>query len=430
MSPAVHSLPHDVIREVFQYFTQPFRVHLWRKFPWFLGHISSEWRHIFLSMTPEFWSKIELDWTQMFYRDSGAIEPYYSRSHSLFKELVAFFLSSGRGHPFSFQFRFPLSITGNQWCSDWDFILHIFAQLIEQSMRWHDVLIMGPDALISQLTSVRNRLPLLKGLELSVFAPEKTCCHRAFENAPSLTHLTLSDLSTWNFRWATLTSFNFGSTIGDLSYFLQVLSQMNNLEELEVGGEPEIDQRSTGFIIFPHLIRLTVWMAEWLNVFEAPSLKYLTTGVRFTNYYTAVVDFFRRSRCPLLRFEVHDCPIPIFMGIAQYTPTIMHFGMILVTDLVGIVRCLTPREEHNGDCALPCLQSLRIFTWDPLNEEEVKVICSLVTSRGRGVEAKWGRTLQSLCIEAFGMDVREARSWQRIREVCDDFKVELVTVWR
>ncbi|KIL63785.1 hypothetical protein M378DRAFT_163964 [Amanita muscaria Koide BX008] len=429
MSSLAKSLPHDLIREVFKYFAQPFYIHAWYMFPWFLGQISSEWRHIFLSMRPEFWSTIYLNWEEVFYK--GIIKPHYALRRHLFKDLVTFFLESDKGHPsgFSFRFTFPTPTDENRLSPDWDLILSIFDKLIDESTRWQDAFIEGPNALASHLAGMQIQIPLLRKLVLYTSTPRDSPCHKAFENAPSLTHLTLSEVSTWKFPWATLTSFCLVPTSGNVYDLLPVLMEMTQLEKLEVRNKYKVNQVSGEIITLPHLKRLDVQEIGWLSILETPSLEHLSIEIDLSSDVPKAVGFLRRSCCSLSHLDVQDCASVMLVQILQNTPTITSLGMWATKDLVASLECLSHGIHQGQEHLLPHLQSLSISTWNILDDEEVEAVCAFVACRGRlGAEGR--KHFQSLSISDFDIDSGGSRpaSQEKVQSVCDEFDVEFDTL--
>jgi hypothetical protein len=79
--------------------------------------------------------------------------------------------------------------------------------IIEHSNRWLNALITIDMPASRGLHRVRNRLPLLRSLELFVYGTDIDPLHEIFTDSLSLTSLPLQKVSTWKFQWSALTSF-------------------------------------------------------------------------------------------------------------------------------------------------------------------------------------------------------------------------------
>ena len=195
----ISRLPHDIIMETLRYFSTPLHMHEWEAFPWFLGHISSEWRRLFLTMTLEFWSHIKIDSSKF-----QECPKFFRSWQSRFEELLAFFLECSAGQPFSFLFR---CLANGATLAPWDYVkffCHVFDMIIEHSNRWLNALITIDMPASRGLHHMRNRLPLLRSLELFVYRTDIDPLHEIFTDSPSL---LLQKVSTWKFQWSALTSF-------------------------------------------------------------------------------------------------------------------------------------------------------------------------------------------------------------------------------
>ncbi|KAF8343739.1 hypothetical protein F5887DRAFT_1206408 [Amanita rubescens] len=88
-------LPLDIVPEIFVYLSSPLRVHRLYEFPWYLGHICSQWRAVLFSMWPSFCNEIEIKSWQYHNGDRDFVRVM---------RILGFFLDAVRGAPFSFTF--------------------------------------------------------------------------------------------------------------------------------------------------------------------------------------------------------------------------------------------------------------------------------------------------------------------------------------
>ncbi|KAF8622951.1 hypothetical protein AX15_006626 [Amanita polypyramis BW_CC] len=322
MLAIAQSIPSEIIREILKHFSAHLEVHHSKAFPWFLGHVCSLWRTEFLSMKQEFWRKIILT--------TGADSDV---------TLVEMFLERNRGLPFSFKLS----------CHEPHPVLD---RLVAESARWEDVEIrvLREDLFLS-LMPIKGHLPLLRSLSscLSVTPAEEVggkaalpdSCQDIFMNAPYLTRLTLFHISTWRFKWSSLTYFELIDSVSN-PVTLDVFPLMENLEKLVVG---EVYCEYQGFITMPRLESLAINRGyKFLNILRTPLLKqlYLKITPQDARYMkscpAACISFIQRSSCRLQHLEIPRCDVAMLEEVLPYSPEIGHLSLLGSADILKFLR--------------------------------------------------------------------------------------------
>ena len=308
-------IPMDILQEVFeQSWTSPLRAHLPSEFPWYLGHVCSEWRALFFSMRSTFWNSIEIEWHDEFdiclkQQDADNVT-----------EIVHFFLDCTGGVPFSFQ----LCTTGCHPENETHYNSHpTLVALINCSEQWQNVYIQLYTTELVFLCATKGHLPQLKKLEI-VVEQDRELEHQyasrtvprmvtdIFEDAPVLKEVVLDDFSMWQFKfsWSSLTALGFGFHESGMET-LAVLRETINLVELTIErptvtvleGELAIERSSSRAFIetlietsesihLPHLERLSIDDVALLAVLDTPSLQRLK--IDFHHGDSGVATFLRR----------------------------------------------------------------------------------------------------------------------------------------
>ncbi|KIL62487.1 hypothetical protein M378DRAFT_165696 [Amanita muscaria Koide BX008] len=310
MPSTAQSLPDDVIREILKYFAAPLLILIdgsAQEFPWYLSHVCSSWRLAFLSMHQEFWNKFLL-------------YPVISRTHKSEQQcadIAAAFIERNDGKPLSFE------IHRN---SRSRLVLDMF---LREATRWQDVSFAIEEEEIPILESTKGRLSLLHSLTLVVtpanWAVEGSrrpnaitnvpqSCSGIFTDAPRLTHVKLSNLSTWQFNWSSLISLSLIKPV-DNPCLLQALPHMQSLERLLVNQPHNIHYNyiGTGPISLPRLRVLTVFGFGLLPILVSPSLNELHINAEPYNagWETApavCASFFQRSSCTIQHLGIRASP--------------------------------------------------------------------------------------------------------------------------
>src|SRR6266550_4012999 len=139
------------------------------------------------------------------------------------------------------------------------------------------------------LRSVKNRVPLLKGLELVL--PSQREMERSnhdstlllqmgllFENAPLLTRIKLRCLSDlgWRFNWVPLTSIRLSSFSDSPQLIITALRQAINLEEFSLSDTKfwDTDWENIGDIAIIKLPRLKYLWVKELSALEELKIEF------------------------------------------------------------------------------------------------------------------------------------------------------------
>jgi hypothetical protein len=216
-------------------------------------------------MLPYFWNEIEIEWRE----DDDEDDDYEHVA-----TMLTFFLDTIRGAPFSFTlWTFRRDDGSQKNASSRQLIL---GKLLDHSEQWEEVSMQLNDLEFAMIHRLKNRLPLLRVLQLHLLR-----CYRpeddkdtslfppgdVFASAPLLAHVGLDNFSfLWGFNWSSLTSIDLNYT-DYTSILTSALRQTINLERLTFSDEFSEDE-----LVGTKIIKL-------------PRLKYLfLEGVRLLPY--------------------------------------------------------------------------------------------------------------------------------------------------
>ncbi|KAM6492786.1 hypothetical protein JOM56_012510 [Amanita muscaria] len=287
------NLTMDIVREIFKYFSTPLVIRIpdsnhkdREPFPWYLGQICSLWRITFFSMYSEFWSTI-------------TINAHRRYPHSTWEEIVSVakvFIECTEGRPFSF------SVDAKHPCPP---ILDLF---IAESTRWKAVSLCldDDDENIPLLLSIKNRIPQLRSLAVTIELGMPRDLPLIFEDVPALRHLSLIHLGNWRMDWSLLTELELSREF-NVGRLLRVLSQTTNLERLGFNkltiNPKELSEKSFNPVTLPRLRTLEIPGLAILRFLTTPSLQGLYIyDSRQDSVSKACDSFFARSSCRLQRF--------------------------------------------------------------------------------------------------------------------------------
>ena len=344
-------------------------------------------------------------------------------------EIVKFFLRRNPNDPFSFSFRL-------EHPSSWDAytpaeqacLLSILHMVFEESPRWSKATFFIHGPLITALSRIRNRVPLLEDLALHVWKRHGEdsifdSIADVFANAPSLTRLSLRALLRWKFDWSALTKLNL-QVDGDVPNFLAALSQMQNLEELSIIHQLEdyypSDKRSFHPVTLPSLKGLSSYSTGILSVLTAPALQRL--GVIFcgTRDFIHNTPFFNRSGCTILKLELSWFPATEVIEIMRDMPHITHLTLRHITNLKDSLDWFT--QYHEQQSPAPHLQSVTIFpSVTPIPVEEVEALQNLIISRSNRTNCEDARKLKALTIIDRKTPIER---FDKVRKACNDLQVQ------
>ncbi|KAF8632906.1 hypothetical protein AX15_001631 [Amanita polypyramis BW_CC] len=389
----IQTIPDDTVCCIFAAFSSALVMDQ-KDFPWFLGHICSGWRSVFLSMVLEFWSRIEIYNRNPIPSERACV----SRA-----SMIKFFLQRNARVPFSFIFQsFRPAATTTEEYEEMHFRL-VLNMLIDESPRWKeaDFTILPIDLL--SLSRVQGRLPQLQKLSLylsmgpSGVGPEM----QLFQSAPSLTHIDIANLSSWNFNWSNLKVVILRST-GPTNTFLSALRQMINLERLILLSSPRNPTLST-MILFPRLEYLEI-PPNLLHSLKAPALEHL--HLHFTGFLKdqsrhAVTSFLSRSSCHILRLGMIGCEPEAAIQIIQHTPQIVHLELGGMENVSSVLKELTFSSHPEGELLASHLQSLELALYKA-DMDEIDLLSDLILLRTSVGDDLGFEKVQSLTISGHG----------------------------
>ncbi|KAM6502755.1 hypothetical protein JOM56_002732 [Amanita muscaria] len=432
MPSTAQSLPDDVIREILKTFAAPLLILIdgsAQEFPWYLSHVCSSWRVAFLSMHQDFWNKFLL-YPAIFWTYESELQC---------TDIAAAFIEHSNGKPFSFE------IHRN---SRSRLVLDTF---FREATCWQDVSFAIEEEEIPILESTRGRLSQLHSLTLVVTSADwavedlrqsnyitkvPQSCSGIFTDAPRLTHVKLSDLSTWQFNWSSLTSLELIKPVNN-PYLLQALPHMQSLERLLV-NQPDnahYNYIGTGPISLLRLRVLTIFGFGLLPILVSPSLNELYMDVEPYNYGwetapAVCASFFQRSSCTIQRLGLRM--MSMTEQILRLTPDLyflsihvddrwpldllvpMRSGQLLLVPGVQSLRITSSTRFQNPPAALLTLISSRTAESIPLESRLKELTIALEDStdledirllQGVGLHCrKWSSAIQFRIVSPVGPD--------------------------
>ncbi|KAF8320149.1 hypothetical protein F5887DRAFT_1217923 [Amanita rubescens] len=386
-------IPSEVSCEIFSHLSSPLRLLEPYKFPWYLGQVCSKWRAIFLSMQPYFWNEIQIERPE----DRG-LQP----DSADVMAMLTFFLNVTSGAPFSF----TLYKEKYYYVNEAPAVQLILSKLRDCSMQWVNASMELRVPEFFLLRSVKNRVPLLKSLELilPIHLETKTSNHdstlllqmgKLFENAPLLTRIKLYCLSDlgWRFNWALLTSIHLSSFSDSPQLVINILRQAINLEEFSLNDTKPFHADwenigDTAIIKLPRLKYLSVRESFFLTILETPALEELKISFKEGNSDIAriMIEFLLRSNCDLSRLTSRDIKLPVLTEILSYTPNLEKLLLWHDEFLVDLVKWLARSESGTNETepqGLPLrrLHSLSLNCWSEIEGNDLEAVQEMVTYR-------------------------------------------------
>ncbi|KIL64823.1 hypothetical protein M378DRAFT_162674 [Amanita muscaria Koide BX008] len=314
-------------------------------FPWYLGQICSLWRTTFFSMYSEFWSTIN-------------INAHHRYPHSVWEEAVSVatvFLERTEGRPFSF------SVDAKHPCPP---ILDLF---IAESTSWKAVSLCldDDDENIPLFRNIKNRIPQLRSLAVSIELGMPRDLPLIFEDVPALTHLSLIHLGNWRMDWSLLTQLELSREF-NVGRLLRVLSQATNLERLAfnkfIMNPKALSEKNFDPVTLPRLRTLEISGLAILRFLTTPALQGLyISKCRQEPLAVICASFFKRSSCQLQRFGAIQFRPNDFTTILPYMPDLKVLSMCAPLDLTPeFVESMTCRTGEQP--LMPQLRVLRLST--------------------------------------------------------------------
>ncbi|KAK2459430.1 hypothetical protein APHAL10511_008541 [Amanita phalloides] len=418
------SFPTDVVQQIFSFFSEKLSTNNPTRFPWFLGHICSTWRSLYLSMTTEFW-----------YSFSISFDPKRSMRTTI--SIIRFFIERNPEDPISFTFEFPhyphhLSEFTQQQVDD---IGYIIEMLVDSSMRWEDVYFFSRATDLLPLIRVKNRLPLLRALRLSLirgFDEVPDQLYNIFEVAPSLNLIYTEDLADWKFNWSNLKNMT-TSRLGS-GAFVTALPQMTKLERLLI--HTAFGPLLTSVVVLPHL-RMLHCHVSWLPSLKAPALAELTVSSwsessdhdsdsADSSSSDITLSFLHRSSCTILLLGIESTGAATAIEIIRHTPHVVHLYLVDITNTGNVLEELTISPNPTQVSLARHMVSLEIYDdGDDVTNDDIGQLCRLILSRSTNCAANndGHKKLEGLRLDGRLSGVSENDKFVDLLSVCEEHDV-------
>ncbi|KAK2464797.1 hypothetical protein APHAL10511_003215 [Amanita phalloides] len=406
----VTELPTEIVQQILALFSTTFSACDPASFPWFLGHICSGWRAMFLSMTANFWSTISVTYPR---RPHGSL--------NRFRDLVQLFLQRNPTAPFSFEIRLLYPIFNYPPLAG-DDIRHILEMLIDQSMRWRSVLfeVHTPSDLLL-LTRAKNRLPLLQAVRLNHVLYGSEPFYDVFQTAPSLNTVHMQDIANWTFDWSNLTDVRLFRFEQGAQNFTAALPQMVKLERLTLICAYYGPTLSS--IVLPRMTKLYCH-PNWLRFLNTPALEELTIYDCYTNSLDLVLPFLRRSSCDILRLHIEIAQAATVGEIIRHTPNLVHLELYTICDIGLVFQQLIASREPGCKQLARRMVSLDI-TVSHLASNDMILLRDLISSRtGTAADHVGCTKLQRLDVCGGFMFVAFRETMKDIAALCKERRVQ------
>ncbi|KAK2459867.1 hypothetical protein APHAL10511_008067 [Amanita phalloides] len=374
-SPLV--LPTEIVLLIMDLFATTLSTGKLRSFPWFLGHICSAWRSIFLSMTAEFWSRISIEFV-----------PWRNLNEELerTKNVVHFFLERDSAAPFSFEvkslYRLHELLLPEGVC-----VRQTLDMLMDTSMRWKDASFTVARAkVLLPLLRAKHRLPILIDCGLNK-VPD--LLFDVFQNAPHLNDVVVRGLGDWKFNFEDLEAISLDELEFGAPHFITALPRMTKLKRLRIGTEFD-DKLLSSIIVLPNLTILSCEPSS-LHFLEAPTLEDLTIEYNTCNPFNPNVDniqsFLSRSSSTMniLSLGIIRAESATAIDIIKLMPQLAHLKLVNLhyVNNRDILRCRNVLEALtiSTNAPLACqMLSLSISDFAKSRNNDDQLI-SLVLSR-------------------------------------------------
>ena len=398
----ISKFPTEIITEIFKNFSTPVLIHQGPKsFPWFLGHICTRWRIVFLSMSTDFWGKININFFKTV-KQFPLTVAWFERALDIFN----FCLKCNEGCPLSFSFNMGTW----HYAEEYLYVIDILNALLTQSMRWAKVELYVQGAEVPRLHHIKGRMPLLRSLifaqreqiddweELGMpIDPGFARFVNAFEDSPSLTHLELDmpNLKAWKCDWSSLVVLRLKS-LSSADGLVAVLSQSMRLEELQVIWQDVDVDSISGPIDRAHsmitLSSLKKMMLPWnvfdvLGVLAAPGLKHLSITFGNSEEHAGIVRaFLRRSSCPLGHLVLEYASPAVTVEVLSVIPGLPSLDIYHSRGINGIIQLFNCNLPEGALLIGPRVKSLQLHVMGGLMQEEVVELSTMVASRAQNIK--------------------------------------------
>ncbi|KAF7964874.1 hypothetical protein HWV62_10058 [Athelia sp. TMB] len=382
-------------------------------------HVCQRWREIALS-TPTLWNNI--------YINGGSV-PKSVRDSEV--ECTSAWLSRAKDCPLSINLR-----RSKSWSLDHDFETDgawnmIFDMLLRRSHRWQHAILLSTSK--TDFSGLRNNLPLLETLEINCPLGHVRVAGNAFEIAPRLSSVTLSQGSDIGILpWAQLKIFVTDSTL-TLLESLVLLQKIPNIvsfstrisyEEVEAWRfvNAPLQMSKLESLSMTEIMPLSV--DGCLTCLKLPSLKSIKIigtyppNAASDNCAFAIMSMIQRSSCSIKSLEVRSAiwGQSALADVLRVTPqletldielgNVYKFGMASKV-LVALFGIGTP-------CLAPKLQHLKLSYWPPF---EPQAFVDLLESRWRVAPGGSVTRLSSIkLINIPSVSIFGSSDLQRLRE--------------
>ncbi|KIL65092.1 hypothetical protein M378DRAFT_162338 [Amanita muscaria Koide BX008] len=433
----------ELVFEVFSHFLPGLRLIASESdsFPWYLGHICRGWRSVFTT-TPEFWSTIRIDFDYDIFSGNWSTSRKALTVVDRTATLVALCMERGKDHPLLLEF-----ITGIRDSRNFDAAgsppkryVEILDMLVAHSARWWEARIVLDAREIPALHKAKGYFPQLYALQLLVSNSE-TCPSlpfpNPFEHAQQLSRISLSNVSTWHFKWSAMKAIEIHPP-GAITFqdIIDALRETKCLEKLVIHQSIPYDisdmLHDIKPVTLPSLTILYIEGATVLPFILSPSLRCLWIQNGYHNYekyyskesfHTHVAAFFR----PLqhLRFMMlapwSGKDARIFL---QCMPRVDH--LCLVTRLVDVLKSLAmtcPNALHLQELSL----ELSEFCPHALHEAG-SILATMLKDNG---ERRMQRIdVVSTQMSTIGNSPRDisSPSFIQLKYICEELGIRLATL--
>ncbi|KZP23629.1 hypothetical protein FIBSPDRAFT_1014178 [Athelia psychrophila] len=378
-------------------------------------HVCQRWRQIALS-TPSLWNRITILVT--------------ANDSTKKVECVTSWLERGRDCPLFI--KILCRGKGHNCQSGWDALL---ATVIGHSFRWQEAVFSAPfPFLVTDLTGIRNRLPLLQTLKLCLL---KVNPPNAFEAAPMLR--SIMDLNFMSLRslsqlpWTQLTEVTVKGC--SCTTALSMLKMMPRIVSFTSRLGYSANSPMTPPLCLPELRNLALYDGGSVDCFldslELPSLMKFSISEQSSSpprWSTSLVSLIHRSGC--YNIDILDLTLTSHSGseppsldeLLRATPKLKTLNMhnpsvtshrhlcdhSMVRDLTASQLCVT------GPYPAPELQTLFLDYWDNV---EVQIFVDMVESRWRVDPGGPIKRIDSIRLRHIpGAAILEAVDMNRMRE--------------
>ncbi|KAJ6581990.1 hypothetical protein B0H19DRAFT_521712 [Mycena capillaripes] len=385
LSPLRH-MPTEIISLIFIFALPPFAFHenvmSVREGPWVLAAVCSRWRKIVLSQ-PRFWTSLFLDFTD---------DPPESASLLGLVQTVEAHLERSQQLPLRIIFR---PFYHDVECTERE--RDVLELLVQHCDRWETVTLSGPRELYTLLDEIRDNLPILRKLDVSVDEYLENPLD-LFESCPKLQEVFVN-ANIYGGSHPLIAELPFSqlrrySAENSWTNHAHALRSASNLVDCVLhlrGSSPT----SGNAIVLPQLLRLSVSTTGVLNRLETPALQELYCS----DHSTQLHSFLKRLP-KLQKLVVPETPsAPDIARLLHAAPTITNLCLFLPMGFASDLFSILENPSQNADTPISALHALSICLvpldrtlGGPLDEDHLM----------RTVESQW-RNGRLRSLKLYGM---------------------------